>query len=158
MVSIQKWFGVLIATAGVTLLTIPPASAAPPTVNWKAVSTNSNWHCSDYVSPSNADGLNFKSCVVVNAHDDAQGVLVVQNPTNAARTIKGAIRLPQIGGDVNCAETPLQPGFTRGCYSTTKSLGCAHYTGPVNTHLFVWDGSGWNESLDGKASEWTGYC
>ncbi|MFD5574380.1 hypothetical protein [Streptomyces cadmiisoli] len=148
----QRWLGVLAAAAGMTLLNTSPATAALPTVNWKAVSTNSNWHCGAYTSPANARDLNFKPCWVVNANNDAQAVLVVQNPSNQARTIKGAIRMPGFAGEVNCAETVLNPGFTRGCYSITNA--CAGSTGPLDVWLFVRDEWGeWAESINGIADQ-----
>ncbi|TQE35819.1 hypothetical protein Sipo8835_12360 [Streptomyces ipomoeae] len=103
------------AVAGTLAFAATPASAA---ANWKEVSTNSNWNCSDYKPHPVSSYVKFKVCLVINASDDAQAVLVVQNTTGGPITIGGAVR-SDFGSNVDCANSTLNTSFTRGCFAPT---------------------------------------
>ncbi|MEW2614157.1 hypothetical protein AB0937_29000 [Streptomyces sp. NPDC047880] len=108
------------AAAGVLALTATPASAAE--VNWKAVSTDSTWNCGTYRNHVGSQNVRFKHCFVINSGGYAQSVLVVQNKASVAIKIEGDIRT-NFGSDVDCAQTTLNPGFTRGCFGPTRYIG-----------------------------------
>lgn len=67
-----------------------------------------------------SDHVKFKFCIVVNANEDAQAVVVVQNTASVAVSIAGAVR-SDFGSNVDCAVSPLNPGFTRGCFAPTAT-------------------------------------
>jgi hypothetical protein len=98
-----------------------PTASASPTVGWKAVSTNSNWYCNEqYTTHVDKPGVKFKACIVRNSNGDAQAVLVVQNVSGERVNIDGRIVFEsQRGGDIWCDDSPLENGFTRGCYGKT---------------------------------------
>ncbi|MFD9544822.1 hypothetical protein [Streptomyces sp. NPDC060022] len=109
-----------LAACGV-LIVAQPAHASE-TVNWKPVKTNANWHCTDYLTHPTS-GLKLKTCIVLNSSNDAQGVLVAQNPTSSAKTISGRVVFEsQRGGDVWCATSNFAAGATAGCYAPTVSI------------------------------------
>ncbi|MFJ8550653.1 hypothetical protein [Streptomyces sp. NPDC093676] len=113
-----KALAVAIAATSTLALAATPADAA---VNWGTVSTNSNWHCTDYKHHPVSDYVNFKVCIVANANHDAQAVLVVQNAASVAVAIGGTVDGP--GGLETCADSTLNPGFTRGCFGGTIHFG-----------------------------------
>ncbi|MFJ7082811.1 hypothetical protein ACIQU8_06180 [Streptomyces griseus] len=96
-----------------------PASAAQ---NWQAVSTNSNWHCGDYVKHSVSDYVKYKTCIVINSNYHGQVVLVVQSTASVAVSIGGSAT-SDFYSNVTCANSTLNPGFTRGCFAPTVSVG-----------------------------------
>ena len=112
-----KALTVAVTAVGALALAASPASAA----NWQTVSTNSNWVCSEYKHHQVSNFVNYKVCIVVNANDDAQVVLVVQNAADVAVSIAGTAT--GFGSNVNCPTSTLNPGFTRGCYSPTIQVG-----------------------------------
>ncbi|MFF9865246.1 hypothetical protein ACF1G0_07460 [Streptomyces sp. NPDC013953] len=115
---LRRGTAVIATVAGVLALGAAPASASD-TVNWKAVKTSSNWHCTEYVG-TDTPGVNVKMCIVVNSGHYAQGVLVAQNASNQHVGIKGRIRFEsEYGGDVWCAWSQLSKGATAGCYAPT---------------------------------------
>ncbi|WP_328880343.1 hypothetical protein [Streptomyces sp. NBC_00299] len=111
------------AVTGTGLATATPAMAAPP--YWQEVSTNSNWHCSPYKAHRLSLNIKFKTCIVRNASNGAQAVLVVQNSGTKAALIRGVLDTFNTGGDYqgnymySCKESKLNPGYTRGCFGTT---------------------------------------
>lgn len=106
------------SVVGVMALSASPASASP-TVNWKPVKTNSNWHCTTQQG-TDIPGVNVKMCIVTNAAGYAQGVLVAQNASSQHVGIKGRIRFEsEHGGDTWCAWSQLSKGATAGCYAPT---------------------------------------
>ncbi|MEU8620137.1 hypothetical protein [Streptomyces sp. NPDC048623] len=117
-----KALAVAAAAIGTIALGTAPASAAQ---NWGTVSTNSNWNCGAYKNHSVSDYVSFKICVVRNANNDAQTVLVVQNRASVAVAIGGEVQFQ--GGGHNevamCAASTLNPGYTRGCYGPTYHVG-----------------------------------
>ncbi|WP_432126390.1 hypothetical protein [Streptomyces sp. bgisy082] len=145
------------AAAGATALMVMTVLGAGPaaaseTVNWAPVKTNSNWECSGYwtVPPSM---VKFKSCIVRNASNDAQAVLVVQNPTSTDHTItKGRVVFEsQRGGDVWCARTNLAAGATAGCYApTVKTIPACTRTTDATVSLWVNNGGSTTISKDGE--------
>ncbi|MGW0285337.1 hypothetical protein ACWDXT_19790 [Streptomyces sp. NPDC003236] len=79
--------------------------------------------CADYTSHVDKPGVKFKACVVVNSTRGAQAVLVAPNVSGGPVTIDGRIVFEsQLGGDAWCASTPLNTGFTRGCFAPTVQL------------------------------------
>nr|WSS63097.1 hypothetical protein OG284_18615 [Streptomyces sp. NBC_01177] len=110
---------VAVAAAGTLALAASPASAAG---NWQAVDTNSNWRCTDYVKHSVSDHVKYKTCIVINANNDAQAVLVVQNAASVAVSIGGSVA-SDFHSNVSCANSTLNPGFTRGCFAPTSYVG-----------------------------------
>ncbi|WP_369275547.1 hypothetical protein AB5J55_41230 [Streptomyces sp. R11] len=69
-------------------------------------------------------GLSFKACTVVNASGGAQAVLVAQNANELHlwRMQKGRVVFEsQLGGDVWCAASNLESGFTRGLLRAHRS-------------------------------------
>ncbi|MEU1458217.1 hypothetical protein [Streptomyces avermitilis] len=60
-----------------------------------------------------SDYVKFKACEVINAHNDAQVILVVQS------TASVAVSLGSYGSTGTCTTSTLNPGFTRGCYGST---------------------------------------
>ncbi len=134
----RRWLKIAAITASAALIGIQPAVASP-TVGWKIVDTNSYWECGDYVKHTRTFtpgdfGINFKACTVVNSVGGAQAVLVVQNASGLNPWIlqKGRVVFEsQSEGDVWCAESTLNPGFTRGCYAPTVQKGtCATLDAP----------------------------
>ncbi|MFG2194432.1 hypothetical protein [Streptomyces sp. NPDC048639] len=122
----KRLVGILAAgvvVVGTGLVTATPAVAAPP--YWQEVSTNSNWTCSPYKAHRLSFNIKFKTCIVRNAANDAQAVLVVQNSGTAAADIRGVVHHHNTGGtydgnwDFSCKTSRLNPGFTRGCFGTT---------------------------------------
>lgn len=116
-------FAVGAAVIGSGLATATPAVATPP--YWQEVSTNSNWDCSPYKEHRLSLNIKFKTCIVRNASDDAQAVLVVQNSGTKAALIRGVLDTYNTGGTYqgtyiySCKESTLNPGYTRGCFGTT---------------------------------------
>ncbi|MFJ6560877.1 hypothetical protein ACIQMV_13515 [Streptomyces sp. NPDC091412] len=117
--------GVAVSAAVLTCLaTSTPASAFP---YWQEVSTSSTWSCSTPKAHRLSLNINFKTCIVRNAKNDAQAVLVVQNSGTKAAVIRGVVHHYNTGGtyagnwDFSCLESTLNPGFTRGCFGTTYS-------------------------------------
>jgi hypothetical protein len=138
------------ATVGV-MLSASSASASP-TVGWQPVSTNANWHCTDYGNLTAVRGVKLKTCIVRNANQDAQGVLVVQNTSGHAIEINNVDTQSRVvfesalEGDVWCASTTLNSGFTRGCFGKTVHVGCratgfADGTLAVRDEGFNWEGT-----------------
>ncbi|MCT4352080.1 hypothetical protein M5362_02885 [Streptomyces sp. Je 1-79] len=90
------------------------------------MSTNSNWDCDDYVPHRLSNNIKFKTCVVRNANNDAQGVLVVQNSGTKVANIRGEVSVYGYtpGGVLRqsygtCRFEDLLPGQTRGCFGYT---------------------------------------
>ncbi|MFJ3582971.1 hypothetical protein ACIPPS_12195 [Streptomyces sp. NPDC090127] len=115
-----KTFGIAAAVLGATVFTAGPAAAAGA---WQSVSTNSNWDCDDYVAHKLSVNIKFKTCVVRNANNDAQGVLVVQNSGTKVANIRGEVTAGGYtpGGAFRhshgtCKFADLLPGQTRGCF------------------------------------------
>jgi hypothetical protein len=144
-----KTFAVAAATATGMVLSSSSAYASP-TVNWQAVSTTANWHCNSYVGFWDLPDLKFKSCIVLNSNQDAQGVLVVQNTTGRAIDINNVSTQSRVvfesalGGDVWCASSVINDGFTRGCFGPTVHVGCRE-TSEATVRLAYSD-QGWEES------------
>lgn len=118
-----KMFGIAAAAVGATVFTAGPAAAA---YDWQTVSTNSNWSCDDYVAHPLSKNIKFKTCVVRNASNGAQGVLVVQNSGTKVADIRGEVSVYGYtpSGDyrqsyATCKFDDLQPGLTRGCFGYT---------------------------------------
>lgn len=128
----RQSFRLAAATAAATVGVLVSASSASasPTVGWQAVSSNANWHCTNYTDLLTQPGMNMKTCIVRNASQDAQAVLVIQNKTGRAIDINNSDTQSRVvfesalGGDVWCASTTLNDGFTRGCFGTTVHVGC----------------------------------
>ncbi|MER7884149.1 hypothetical protein ABTY35_15165 [Streptomyces fimicarius] len=120
--TVGKIIGVAAAAAGLAVSSTSPAAAFP---YWQQVSTNSNWSCSDYQAHRLSFNIKFKTCVVRNANNDAQAVLVVQNSGTKAAVIRGEIATWVNGNSyrasISCYESTLNPGFTRGCFGPTES-------------------------------------
>ncbi|GHD21869.1 hypothetical protein [Streptomyces galbus] len=115
-----KLLSVMAAAVGILALGVAPASAK--TVNWQIVSTNSNWYCGGgYITHPVSEHVNFKACLVVNANNDAQTVLVVQNTASVAVAIGGLVFFDggSVSNTTDCAASTLNPGFTRGCFGPT---------------------------------------
>ncbi|MFF9867499.1 hypothetical protein ACF1G0_19100 [Streptomyces sp. NPDC013953] len=124
----KKTLGLLAASAtmvGAGLVNAGPAAAAPP--YWQPVDTNANWSCSPYKSHRLSFNIKFKTCIVRNANNDAQAVLVVQNSGTKAADIRGVLQTENTGGiyegswRATCTHSTLNPGFTRGCFNQTFS-------------------------------------
>lgn len=118
-------FAAGVAVFGASLATAAPAAASP---YWQEVNTSSTWSCSPYKAHRLSFNIKFKTCIVRNANNDAQAVLVVQNSGTKAANIHGAIEQDLTGGIhdgshyyASCYESTLNPGFTRGCFGTTFS-------------------------------------
>lgn len=120
-------FAAAAAVAGTCLATATPAQAFP---KWQEVDTNSTWNCSPYKSHRLSFNIKFKTCIVRNANNDAQSVLVVQNSGTKAAEIRGEVDEVLSGGswgdgyDIGpfaCSLSTLNPGFTRGCFGITYS-------------------------------------
>lgn len=110
------------ALAACAVLVVAQPAQASDTVNWKPVKTNANWHCTNYLYHPTS-GLNLKTCIVLNRSNDAQGVLVAQNPTSSAKTISGRVVFEsQRGGDVWCATSNFAAGATAGCFAPTVHI------------------------------------
>ncbi|MFC8709744.1 hypothetical protein ACFUCQ_07335 [Streptomyces sp. NPDC057197] len=123
-----KALAVAIAATSTLALAATPADAA---ANWGAVSTNSNWDCTEYKHHVVSDHVNFKVCIVHNANHDAQAVLVVQNAASVAVAIGG--ETDGFSGIVTCADSTLNPGFTRGCYGPTLHFAAGTFVGANGT-------------------------
>ncbi|EGE44656.1 hypothetical protein GTY83_26760 [Streptomyces sp. SID4928] len=115
---------VTVAAASALALAAVPVNAAE---TWKVVTTNSNWHCTDYKNHPVSDYVRFKVCIVANANHDAQAVLVVQNAASVAVSIGGSINGPV--SFETCADSTLNPGFTRGCYGNTNHFQAGTFVG-----------------------------
>ncbi|QJT00938.1 hypothetical protein G9272_11985 [Streptomyces asoensis] len=120
----MRYKALAVATAAVSTLAFAstPANAAE---GWKTVSTNSEWACTSYKHHPVSDYVNFKVCVVLNENNDAQTVLVVQNVATVAVAIGGQVKSQF--STVTCADSPLNPGFTRGCYGKTDHYAAGGY-------------------------------
>ncbi|MFF8846494.1 hypothetical protein ACF08N_27905 [Streptomyces sp. NPDC015127] len=118
--SIRRFLALTTAVVGAFALATPQAAAAE--VGWKAVSTTPAWECfpTGYEQHKGSANVFFKICAVTNSSGGAQAVLVVQNKASVAIAIEGENQT-NFGGDVDCAPSTLQPGYTRGCYGPTKT-------------------------------------
>lgn len=111
------------AVIGSGLATATPAVATPP--YWQAVSTNSDWDCSQYKAHRLSLNIKFKTCIVRNSSGGAQAVLVVQNSGTKAALIRGELNTYNTGGTYQgsytyyCSESTLNAGYTRGCFGQT---------------------------------------
>ncbi|WP_371667417.1 hypothetical protein OG985_07250 [Streptomyces sp. NBC_00289] len=117
---------ILTTTAGVVgsvLLAAAPAGAAP---TWQTVSTNSNWSCAPTVVHSAKAGVGFQACLVRNAGDDAQTVLVVVNNSGSDVTISGTVT-SDFAADASCSTYTLPAGQRRGCFGTTAHVPDCQY-------------------------------
>ncbi|MEW2614158.1 hypothetical protein AB0937_29005 [Streptomyces sp. NPDC047880] len=129
----RSWFKIATIAAGLVLFGSQSAVASD-TVGWKTVSS-STWACGDWVAHGQTfqpglSPLNFKACAVTNASGGAQAVLVVQNANelHGWDLEKGRVVFEsQLGGDVWCAPSLLNSGFTRGCYAPTVQVGKCQY-------------------------------
>jgi len=120
MKHVRKVLGTATAAVGALAFAASPASAAP---YWQVVSTDSNWSCSTYQPHQVSNNVNFKTCIVRNANNDAQAVLVVQNKATVAITIRGELTYTHDGFSnyITCKLSTLNPGFTRGCFAPTET-------------------------------------
>ncbi|MFE7775756.1 hypothetical protein ACFU5O_18015 [Streptomyces sp. NPDC057445] len=125
----KRAFGLAAAGLAAVVLASSPAAAYP---NWQTVDTNANWTCQGYQSHVGSHNINFKGCVVRNAAGESQPVLVVQNKAGVAINIKAELKVwpksaphhdPDAanGSVFRCDPSPLQPGFTRGCFGRTDA-------------------------------------
>jgi hypothetical protein len=134
-----KALAVTAAAVGTIALGAAPATAAE---KWDPVSTNSTWECGDYENHVVSNNVSFKTCVVHNASGDAQTVLVVQNRASVAVAIEGWLKFEGAGSEytVFCDPSPLNPGYTRGCYGPSVQVGSAVAKGMTQLELNgVWD-------------------
>ncbi|WP_256104409.1 hypothetical protein [Streptomyces sp. ODS05-4] len=121
---------IVAVTAAFTSAVGVSTASASPTANWAPVSTNSNWHCTGYTEVLFSPGMKLKSCIVRNANQDAQGVLVIQNTSGRAYEINNVDERSRVwfesehGGDVWCASSTINSGATRGCFGKTVHVGC----------------------------------
>ncbi|MFJ8644921.1 hypothetical protein ACIRNI_02125 [Streptomyces sp. NPDC093546] len=115
--SVRRSLGLATAMLGFLALATPQASAAE--VNWKAVDSDPTWDCTTYQQHKGSRNVFFKVCGVHNSSGGHQTILVVQNKASVAIAIEGEV-ITNYGGDVDCAPSTLQPGYTRGCYGPTK--------------------------------------
>ncbi|MET9800260.1 hypothetical protein [Streptomyces sp. NPDC006368] len=106
------------ALMGSTLLTAAPAEAAP---YWQTVSTNLSWKCAPTAAHPAKAGVGYQACLVRNAYDDAQVVLVVVNNSSSAVTISGTVT-SSFGPDASCSAYNLAVGERRGCFGTTGPI------------------------------------
>ncbi|MGX1542234.1 hypothetical protein [Streptomyces adustus] len=136
----RRPIAVLIATTvGMVLFSAAPANASA-TVNWKSVSTNSNWSCGSYINHDSRQAVRFKACIVTNASGGTQAVLVVQNTSTIYDEYldKGRVIFEsQRGGDVWCAPTNLAAGATAGCYAPTVQVGTCTQTDSASVELTI---------------------
>lgn len=96
-----------------------PAAAAP---YWQEVRTGPTWNCGSTETHTVSDGVGFQTCIVYNANQDAQAVLVVvNNATNPIR-LSGEVDT-SFGATFSCLESTLNPGFRRGCFGPTTHVG-----------------------------------
>ncbi|MFF3685723.1 hypothetical protein [Streptomyces sp. NPDC002187] len=128
----KRTFGLAAAGLAAVVLASSPAAAYP---NWQAVDTNANWTCQGYQSHVGSSNVNFKGCVVRNAAGESQPVLVVQNKAGVAINIEAVLSVRSLTDrhdpDVyvfRCNPSPLQPGFTRGCFGPTSANWTASLT------------------------------
>lgn len=105
-----------------------PASAYPI---WQSYKSNSNWHCSDTFPTSLSQNVVFQTCIIVNASDQAQAVLVVANRGTKDASISGGPFSDELygeGGSYYCEWTTLDAGEAIACFGKTVALrGCGHY-------------------------------
>ncbi|MFD9426918.1 MULTISPECIES: hypothetical protein [unclassified Streptomyces] len=91
------------------------------------------------------------TCIVLNGNNDAQGVLVAQNPTSSAKTISGRVVFEsQRGGDAWCDTSNFAAGATAGrcaptvhipaCQTTTSAKGTLNIAGYGLVYTVVKDG------------------
>ncbi|MGW9441098.1 hypothetical protein [Streptomyces sp. NPDC055607] len=85
------------------------------------MNTNSTWKCEPTIQHDVYPGVGFQGCVVMNAQGDAQVVLVVTNNGPKGVRLGGSIA-SGFGSSTTCADTVLNPGFTRGCFAPTKHV------------------------------------
>lgn len=111
------------AVAGSVLLAAAPAGAAP---YWQTVSTNSNWSCAATVVHTARAGVGFQACIVRNANDDAQVVLVVVNNSSSAVTVSGTVT-SEFAAEASCSTYSLAAGERRGCFGTTAHVPDCEY-------------------------------
>ncbi|MGW1885205.1 hypothetical protein [Streptomyces sp. NPDC001970] len=103
------------AVAGSVLLAAAPAEAAP---FWQTVSISANWSCAPTVVHNAKAGVGFQPCLVRNANDDAQVVLVVVNNSTSGVTISGTVS-SDFAADGRCSTYSLAVGERRGCFGHT---------------------------------------
>jgi hypothetical protein len=121
--------GRILTTAAVcvtgALIAAAPAGAAP---YWQTVTTGPTWDCARTVVHTAKAGVGFQACLVRNAHDDAQVVLVVVNNSTSAVTVSGTVT--SFGADAGCGSYTLPVGERRGCFGTTGPVpDCAYGAG-----------------------------
>ncbi|WP_078950028.1 hypothetical protein [Streptomyces sp. CFMR 7] len=126
------------AAAGALVFSASPASAA---ANWQAVNTNSNWDCLPYKTHTISANIKFKPCVVTNANNHTQVVLVIQHTGTAAAIVSGEI-VSSFGSNTLCNSSTFNPGFTRGCYAPTVNVPSSG-GGSFNVRLNVNGTSNW---------------
>jgi hypothetical protein len=112
---------VSLLAAGTMALSASPASAAP---YWQEVntSTGSKWTCNSTKAHPASSQVGFQTCLVTNANQDAQAVLVVVNNSTKAIQLSGVIDT-SFGADASCYTSTLNPGFQRGCFTPTVHVG-----------------------------------
>lgn len=123
----QRWWPAAVATAAALLLVATFATSASAQVvhPWRSVPTNPG-----ACIVKNPTATSFgKSCILVNANDDAQGWVVVGN--NGSATWRGVSanidlydRNLRLLSSVHCPATDLAPGRTMACPGETKHVGC----------------------------------
>ncbi|MFE3907885.1 hypothetical protein ACFXPY_48825 [Streptomyces sp. NPDC059153] len=133
-----KALTVAAAAAGALAFAASPASAS---ANWQEVNTNSNWNCLPYKKHTISANIKFKPCVVTNANNDTQVVLVIQHTGTAAAVVAGEVR-SDFGSNTLCNGSTFNPGFTRGCYAPTVNVPPSG-GGTVNVRLSVNGTSNW---------------
>ncbi|MGV9943378.1 hypothetical protein [Streptomyces sp. NPDC003401] len=100
------------------LLASAPAGAAP---NWQTVSTGPTWSCAPTVGHAAKAGVGFQACLVRNANDDAQTVLVVVNNSGSAVTVSATVT-SDFAASAACSTYTLAAGERRGCFGTTAHV------------------------------------
>ncbi|MFJ4691547.1 hypothetical protein [Streptomyces sp. NPDC088766] len=106
------------AVAAGLLLASAPAGAAP---NWQTVSTGPTWSCAPTVVHTAGAGVGLQACLVRNANDDAQTVLVVVNNSGSAVTVSATVT-SDFAASAGCSTYTLTAGERRGCFGTTAHV------------------------------------
>ncbi|WP_405807218.1 hypothetical protein OG729_18860 [Streptomyces sp. NBC_00210] len=120
---VLQGFAAATSVAAVSLLAASPASAYP---TWQTVgSTNSNWHCGTTKSHPASDNVNMRMCIVMNASNEAQAVVVVVNHASVAVNIEAPGINTTWGAGGYCNKYPLAPGAQRACFTNTWPLNCS---------------------------------
>ncbi|WP_371667103.1 hypothetical protein OG985_05545 [Streptomyces sp. NBC_00289] len=110
-----KALTVAAVAAGALTFGVAPASAAP---YWQTTTGVNFKFCTAYKHHSVSNNVNWKVCEVVNANNDAQVVVIVQNAASVAITIGGSVN-SSYGSSGTCYTSTLNPDFTRGCFGQT---------------------------------------